>query len=478
MIKKHGPIKLTLLTLDALLCISAFCTAYFLRFQKIPVNFSPGGLFLFMVMPVHLLLHSDLDLYKHRIYTTRAEHALRILQLNSFLFLYIFVLELFLRLNLFHQSRMAIFYFMAFSFLFSISFRVLIFSWIYPKLTRNTMITRKSVIVGTGRYAELTAGRILGDELTPVEIIGFINGPGERRKEELFSKPVLGSLSSLKKIAGSENPDLIIMAFNNVDNNVFYNTYDICKKTGLPVLIATEHFKIVTDKLRNNEYESIVGVRITNYNHSVVELIIKRGIDIILSSIALLLLSPLFLCIGLAIKYSSPGPIFFRQKRLGKNAEPFIFYKFRSMRTNNDDTIHRAFLNKFIRENSGTKSTLGKRVFKMADDPRVTFVGKWLRKFSIDELPQLWNVMKGNMSLVGPRPCLDYEYAMYQEWHKRRLNVTPGITGIWQIRGRSAVNFDDMVALDLFYVENWSIWMDIKILLQTVPVVLWGKGAH
>jgi len=199
---------------------------------------------------------------------------------------------------------------------------------------------------------------------------------------------------------------------------------------------------------------------------------IKRAVDVVGSSMALIILSPLFLAIAVAIKRSSPGPILFRQKRVGQYGVPFTFLKFRSMRTGNDSQIHREYVTQFIAGN------VNSGVYKMTEDPRVTRVGRFLRKTSMDELPQLLNVLRGEMSLVGPRPPVPYEFQAYDIWHRRRvLEAKPGITGLWQINGRSRVKFDDMVRLDLRYARTWSPWMDIKILLRT-PGAMFGEGAY
>ncbi|MBN7795258.1 sugar transferase [Parahaliea mediterranea] len=210
------------------------------------------------------------------------------------------------------------------------------------------------------------------------------------------------------------------------------------------------------------------------------ELRTKRGIDILGAVVGLVLLSPLMLATMLAVKYSSPGDAIFRQVRVGKNLVPFTFYKFRSMHSGSDDSVHRNYLEKLISgEAEQTVSEEdGKRLYKMASDPRVTRVGRFIRKTSIDELPQLFNVLKGDMSLVGPRPPIPYETAKYRCWHLRRiLEVKPGLTGLWQVVGRSETTFEDMVRLDLKYARDWSVAMDIKLIIRTVRVVLECKGA-
>jgi exopolysaccharide biosynthesis polyprenyl glycosylphosphotransferase len=212
-------------------------------------------------------------------------------------------------------------------------------------------------------------------------------------------------------------------------------------------------------------------------------LAIKRCIDVLGSGALLLLFSPVFALIAIAIKLSSKGPVLFKQERLGQYGKSFTVLKFRSMRTDCDSSIHRQYVSQFIAGKVDGKSE-GKGesqapVFKLQKDPRVTSVGRFLRKTSLDELPQFWNVLRGDMSLVGPRPPIAYEFNAYDVWHRRRvLEIKPGITGLWQVEGRSRTSFDEMVRLDLRYARGWSIWLDLKILLQTPAAVIMGNGAH
>ena len=210
-----------------------------------------------------------------------------------------------------------------------------------------------------------------------------------------------------------------------------------------------------------------------------VDRIIKRLMDIVGSAAALIVFGPLFIIVGALVKFSSSGPIFFKQERLGQFGKAFTFLKFRSMYANNDHGIHREFMKRVINGNYENEvKGVTKAVYKMTDDPRITKIGRFLRRTSLDELPQFINVLKGDMSLVGPRPPLAYECEEYEIWHRRRvLEVKPGITGLWQVRGRSRIRFDDMVRLDLQYVRTWSPLLDLQILLQTPKAILFGGDA-
>lgn len=216
---------------------------------------------------------------------------------------------------------------------------------------------------------------------------------------------------------------------------------------------------------------------------------VKRFMDVSLVATAMLLLAPLMLIIAVLIKLDSPGPVFFVQERIGSQRQTengrsvwkirkFRIYKFRSMFQNADDALHRAYIKAFVQGNI-EKSDSGHTQFKLTNDPRVTRVGGLLRKMSLDELPQLFNVLRGEMSLVGPRPVPEYEVAEYREsWHYGRLATLPGITGLWQVMGRCQVEFEDMIRLDLEYIDRQSLWLDSQILLKTIPAVLSGSGAE
>jgi exopolysaccharide biosynthesis polyprenyl glycosylphosphotransferase len=211
--------------------------------------------------------------------------------------------------------------------------------------------------------------------------------------------------------------------------------------------------------------------------------LLKRVIDILGSLVLLVVLAPLFVLVGVAIKLTSEGPIFFRQTRVGQLGRPFTLLKFRSMYVDADSKVHEQYVQEFVargKDGSGAPEALKQDgLFKLSRDPRVTPLGRFIRKTSLDELPQLFNVLLGRMSLVGPRPPTDYEVKCYDPWHMRRvLEARPGLTGLWQVKGRSRTTFEDMVRLDLSYIDKWSLWDDLKILLQTPWVVLKGEGAR
>jgi lipopolysaccharide/colanic/teichoic acid biosynthesis glycosyltransferase len=205
---------------------------------------------------------------------------------------------------------------------------------------------------------------------------------------------------------------------------------------------------------------------------------VKRLLDVMLSAMLLIVLSPLLLVVAALVKLTSQGPVLFKQQRMGQMMRPFVMLKFRTMELNAAPAIHQEFVSAFIRGRQTDGESDPNRLFKIVKDPRITSIGHFLRRTSLDELPQLWNVLRADMSLVGPRPPLPYEVAQYKTWHKRRIGeAKPGLTGLWQVKGRSRTTFDEMVRLDLRYVRTRSLWTDLRILLATPRAVISGKGA-
>ena len=231
---------------------------------------------------------------------------------------------------------------------------------------------------------------------------------------------------------------------------------------------------------RNTEVDQIGALpMITLFRSplSSVARVVKRTSDLIIASLATLLLLPLWSLIALLIKLDSRGPIFYKQERVGMDGRIFLCYKFRTMQADTDDATHREFQRRYIAgQAEADPNSDGAPVYKLKADPRITRVGRWLRRASLDELPQLLNVLRGDMSIVGPRPPIPYEVEAYELWHRKRLDMKPGMTGLWQVSGRNRLPFDEMVRLDLFYIENWSLLLDLKIILKTLPVMLRGDA--
>jgi len=293
--------------------------------------------------------------------------------------------------------------------------------------------------------------------------------PGKKKR--------LGELRDLPKIFRKERIDDILVTDETIAKPVLISLLDYGTSQGIDIWFSPKLLPIIEMKMHIDMFCGIPMIRLCSQKNSWLFSKVKYGLDALITLPAMLLLLPLFAVIGLAIRMNSKGPVFYRANAIGKDGQPFTMYKFRSMRVDGGADIHKDYVTRLIKGEISPE-TEGDRPLKVTEDPRITKVGHLLRKTSLDELPQLLNVLKGEMSLVGPRPCLPYEFEIYKDWHKKRLSVRPGITGLWQVAGRSAVAFEDMVLLDLHYAYNRSISMDMNILYETVFAVLAKKGAH
>jgi len=334
---------------------------------------------------------------------------------------------------------------------------------------------RQVAIIGAGSEAKRITNHVI-DKNAPYWVAGYVSD----REAAIVDRPVvksrLGGLAEFPSILEEGNIEEIIVTDVNMDQRILISLVDFCTSMGVTVWFPPTLLPIVDLKLRIDTFCGLPMIRVGEQKHADFFNKIKHGFDALLTLPLALLLVPIFAVIAMAIKLDSPGPVFYRATAVGRNGRTFGMYKFRSMRTDADSENHKEYVTRLIK--GKIKEDSGNGVFKIEKDPRITRVGALLRKFSLDELPQIINVLKGDMSLVGPRPCLPYEYEIYKDWHKKRLSIRPGITGIWQVAGRSAVSFEDMVLLDLYYIYNRTLLLDLNILYETVFAVLGKRGAY
>ena len=327
---------------------------------------------------------------------------------------------------------------------------------------------RRLLVVGTGERALKFIKMTNNHPEWGLKITGVIDDEPGRQGKLVSDKSTIGALGNLQNILHDNPIDEVVFMVPRSRLQSIENSLYICETEGVKATIAVDLFELKIAKSRQTDIEGIPLITFeTTFAHEW-QLFIKRGLDIIVSVFFLVILSPLFLAVSILIKLTSPGPVLFLQKRIGLHGRKFILYKFRTMYEN-------AHLK--LSELSGLNEQKGP-VFKIKDDPRVTSLGKFLRKFSIDEFPQIINILLGHMSLVGPRPPLAKEVALYKPWQRRRLSMRPGLTCFWQISGRNEVTFEQWMELDLKYLDNWSLFLDFIILLKTIPAVLFGKGAY
>ena len=333
------------------------------------------------------------------------------------------------------------------------------------------------MIVGGDKAGKHVADSLRRDTFSDFHIVGFLDDykeAGEKIHDHFYN---LGKLNDLGNVVMEHKVGEILIAIDNTPYERLIYIVEKCLQTGKVVRIYSDLMKVIAEKMKVEFYSSIPVIMLSQYSLGGHVWKFKRGLDIIMALIALITLFPLFLAVAIGIKLSSKGPVIFKQVRIGKGGRPFNFYKFRSMHIGTDNSKHKEYVRNLIQNGSQSKSQKIK-VFKVTDDPRIFKFGRFIRKTSLDEFPQLINVIKGDMGLVGPRPCLPYEWDCYDEWHRRRLTIPPGCTGLWQALGRSTVSFEEMVILDLYYISNMSLWLDLKIVLQTFPVIILGKGGY
>ena len=337
-----------------------------------------------------------------------------------------------------------------------------------PTLSREFGLKRFILIVGLGPRAE-RLGRTLEDYYEDgIRIVGFLAPPDSSPADSVQlarEYPVL-PLDDLRALMAKHVVDEIHFAVESDQLPLLEEVFLWCDEEGVCSRLAVDFFPHVNSELALERLGNTPFLTFTAAPDDEVLLLVKRALDLALSAVATVLLSPLLIVTALAIRLTSPGPVIFRQTRCGLNGRTFTCYKFRSMVADAEQRLPEvAHLNQ------------KEIVTKIPNDPRLTPVGKWLRKFSVDELPQLFNVLKGDMSLVGPRPAIPSEVAQYQRWQRRRLRMRPGLTCLWAVKGRDKVDFEAWMRLDLQYIDNWSLGLDARIILMTIPQVLSGRAS-
>jgi len=331
-------------------------------------------------------------------------------------------------------------------------------------LLRAAGYRRRAVIVGRGKHVGDVAHALTDVPHSPIEVVGFLS-PNPLPENGVRS---LGSLEDLEDVLAHERIDELIIADPDFPQDDAVELVDQCHRRGIRVRLAPSTMEILIHRAEFVPGQSVPLFELSSPVFEGIDFALKRTFDIVGSTLLLVLLSPLLLAITLAVKLTSRGPILFHSMRRGIAQRPFACLKFRTMHT---DAEERQVDLEELNEADGA-------LFKIRDDPRLTAVGRMLRKFSLDELPQLVNVLRGEMSLVGPRPLPERDYDMLEEWHRKRYLVLPGITGLWQVSGRSELDFDDLVHLDFIYLERWSLALDLTILLKTIPAVFLRRGAY
>ncbi|MBC7249971.1 MAG: undecaprenyl-phosphate glucose phosphotransferase [Anaerolineae bacterium] len=335
-------------------------------------------------------------------------------------------------------------------------------------LRKRGIGVNRVLIVGAGKVGRTVMRTIVARPSLGYEIVGFVDDNPDKGSTDIGRFKALGPVANLARIIQEEDIDEVIITLPWMYHRKIVRIMSECQREQVRARLVPDLFQMTLSQV---DVDDLGGVPLVGIKEIAIprwKLAAKRAFDFSVALLGLLLCAPLFLLIALAIRLDSPGPVLFKQVRVGKGGREFVLYKFRTMRVGAEE--EQAALRE-LNEASGP-------LFKIRDDPRLTRVGKLLRRISLDELPQLYNVLRGEMSLIGPRPPLPSEVAEYLPWQLQRLEVSPGMTGLWQVSGRSELTFDEMCLLDIYYIENWSVALDAEILLRTLPKVLLGDGAY
>jgi len=339
---------------------------------------------------------------------------------------------------------------------------------IISSLRRRGIGVARVVIVGAGEMGRTVMRTIVARPSVGYHVVGFVDDDDQKGQTDIGRFKALGPTSNLARLIEEQEVDEVIITLPWMYHRKIMAIVRECQRRQVSARIVPDLFQMSLSRVDVDDLGGVplIGVRDVGFERSA--WLVKRAMDVGGAVVGLVFGAPFLALIALAIRIDSPGPILFHQTRVGAGGRLFEIHKFRSMREGAEVELEQLLE---LNEADGP-------LFKIRDDPRLTRVGRFLRRVSLDELPQLWNVLRGEMSLVGPRPPIPSEVIDYAEWHKKRLEVRPGMTGLSQVSGRSLLSFDEMVLLDIYYIENWTLWLDFKIMLRTLPKVLRGEGAY
>ena len=490
-------VKAALVAADACVAVASFVAAYALRegggvlerfgpgigFVWQP-RFEPYAALLWFVVLVRLLSSAYYDLYRLRGEFSYLDECVRVfratavgsLLIVSWAFLYrggfefrafsyarcVFVLDFIIALGAYTLLRLAA-------------------RGAQSAVRRREINLIPTLVVGRGREAALCVREMRARRELGYRVIGVVE-TAERADDatpgEFEGVPVVADLASLPEAIRETGANEVIITDPNVPGDLLFDVMmRVGRRRGVEFRVAPGLFDSLPRKTEVDQIGVLPVITLFREPLGQGARIVKRAFDIFVSTVALVLLSPLWILTALLIKLDLRRQVLYKQERVAMDGRIFLFLKFRTMRAGADDREHREYQRRYIEGQPDTNMGDSRRpVYKLHDDPRVTRTGRWLRRTSLDELPQLLNVLRGDMSVVGPRPPIPYEVEAYELWHRKRLDMKPGMTGLWQVSGRNRLSFDEMVRLDLFYIENWSLWLDLKIMLRTLPVLLRGEA--
>ncbi|HLL76390.1 MAG TPA: sugar transferase [Pyrinomonadaceae bacterium] len=488
-------VKAVMVAADAALAAGCFVIAFRLR-EGAPVlvgfslsdgfawhpQFEPYGALLPFILPARVLSLLYYGLYRLRGEFSYIEDAARVLKATAAASLLIVSAAFLYRGGFefrdFSYARMV----------FALDFLLAAVSYSLLRLSlrgaqsfvrRHEVNLIPTLVVGRGREAALCVREMRERRELGYRVIGVVETEaGASLPTEFEGVPVVCDIEGLPEAIRETGAYEVIITDPKVSSELLFDVMmRVGRRRRVEFRLAPNLFNFLPRKTEIDQIGALPMITLFREPLSPAARATKRAFDILVSGAAIVLLSPLLALIALLIKLGSRGPVLYSQERVGMDGRLFLFYKFRTMQAGSDDRAHREYQQKYITGQPDTNLGRGPRpVFKMRDDPRITRVGRVLRRTSLDELPQFLNVLFGDMSVVGPRPPIPYEVEVYEHWHRQRLDVKPGLTGLWQVSGRNRLSFEEMVRLDLFYIENWSLLLDLKIILRTIPVILRGDA--
>jgi exopolysaccharide biosynthesis polyprenyl glycosylphosphotransferase len=476
-------VKVALVIADAVIAVSSFMLAFYVRegASVWSARFAPYAALLVFVVAIRLLSFRYYDLYRVRGEFSFVDDAIRLFKAAAIGSLLIVAAAFLYRGG---------FQFRAFSYARSVFVADFFFLLIGAAALRlimrsvQTFVRSRQInliptlVVGRGPEASLFIREMRERPSLGYRVIGVVDTKAIDTQLSYEDVPVIGTLESLPEVIRDSGANEVIIADPQVNGDALFEVMMRCgRRRGVEFRIAPSLFNCLPRKTEIDQIGVLPMIRLFREPLSSSARILKRTFDLTVAALAILLLLPLWLLVALLIKLDSKGPVFYTQERVGMDGRLFLLYKFRTMQANADAELHREYQRAFIAGRA--EANLGnetKPTYKLLADPRITRIGKILRRTSLDEVPQLLNVLSGDMSLVGPRPPIPYEVEAYELWHRKRLDMKPGLTGLWQVSGRNRLPFEEMVRLDLYYIENWSLLLDLEIILRTGFVMLAGEG--
>lgn len=458
---------------DALTTAGSFVVAYFIwdKFRHLaevaaPIRVNTDAILIVVgFCLLWVIIFDRLGAYSYLRFTSLGKELAKVLKTTLIGVSIFFAAHFFFRFGYIARSYILIFTFTNLLFL-ALEKTVLLF---VAKEIRKSGIGRKRVlVVGAGEEKREFVDVVKKNIDWGLDIVGVITEKDEIQTPNKNGLQTLGTFDEIESVLHGQIIEEVIICVPIEKFDRIRRVLECCEREGVQVRLFSDFFSKILKRVRVDHPYGMNIVSFMTSSDDEIKLYVKRILDVVLSGLMLIVLSPFLLIIAILVKVSSKGPIFYEWNVIGLNKKPFKSWKFRTMVPNAD-----AMKTDLLERNE-----MNGPVFKIKNDPRVTKIGRILRKFSLDELPQLWSVFKGDMSLVGPRPAGPHELARYDSWHRRKLSVKPGLTCLWQVKGRNKIDdFNEWVRLDLEYIENWSLWLDFKILLKTIAVVLRGTGS-